>query len=222
MKAWWRRVRSKIAAGPIYGIASLLLGTVRLEVEGFEEYRSHPGVIFVGWHGRSMLPAKAMRGLGYWALISLSNDGNIQDGIFRKFGFRTIRGSTGRGGARALAESIRVLREGGQMAFTPDGPRGPRHEVQPGVILMAQKSGALIVPVASSARRRWLLGTWDRYLLPKPFTRAVMLCGEGIVVPRAATEEEIEAIRIRVGEAISALEREAESRMGHAQASSGV
>jgi lysophospholipid acyltransferase (LPLAT)-like uncharacterized protein len=108
------------------------------------------------------------------------------------------------------------------MAFTPDGPRGPSHEVQPGVILMAQKSGALIVPVASSARRRWLLGTWDRYLLPKPFTRAVMLCGEGIVVPREATEEEIEAIRIRVGEAISALEREAESRMGHAQASSGV
>ena len=94
-----------------------------------------------------------------------------------------MRGSTGRGGVRGALQMARKVREGGVLAFTPDGPRGPTHKVQLGVILMAEKSGAPIVPVGISASRRWLIGSWDSYMIPQPFARAYFLVGEPIYVP---------------------------------------
>ncbi|MFX8285804.1 DUF374 domain-containing protein, partial [Acinetobacter baumannii] len=80
--------------------------------------------------------------------------------MFRRFGYQTIRGSTGRGGVKAAMETVRVLRKGGELAFTPDGPRGPSGVVQEGLVLMARKSGVPVIPVAISCSRRWLMKSW--------------------------------------------------------------
>src|ERR1044071_1231057 len=118
-------------------ITRMLGMTMRIRYEGFEriaEQEKVGGAILLTWHGRSLIPANVFRGRGYWVLISLSRDGEIQNEIFKRYGFRSIRGSTGRGGARGLLQLVRKIKEGGVTALTPDGPRGPTHVVQPGSI----------------------------------------------------------------------------------------
>lgn len=216
MKAWWRRVRPRILPVPIYGLVRLLGLTIRLDIEGYEEARKLEGSkIYAGWHGKTFFGALLFRGRGVWTIISQSRDGEMQDGIFRRFGFNTIRGSSGRGGLEALAACVKVLKTGVEMAFTPDGPRGPSGVVQPGILLMAQKSGAWIVPVGVSARRRWLVRSWDRYMVPKPFTRGIMIFGAPIKVESKIPAEEFERIRLEFEQEIHRLEQEAERRMGH-------
>ena len=216
MKSWWRSKRPYVLSSPIYWLVRLFGITMKITVEGFEKSEALPvGKIYAGWHGRSFLGALHFRGKGMWTIISHSRDGEMQNRIFTKFGFKTIRGSSGRGGVRALIECIRVLKTGASLAFTPDGPRGPTHIVQEGILSMAQKSGAVIVPCGASANRRWLAGSWDSYMIPKPFSRAIVLYGDPIPVPAQTTKEEFEQIRLQVEEALNNLEREAESRMGH-------
>ncbi len=169
--------------------------------------------IFCGWHGQSMVFAYYFRNRGYWVVISQSNDGDMQNTIFSRLGYRTIRGSTGRGGARAAIESIRVLRDGGTMAMTPDGPRGPSGIVQGGVMLMAQKSGAKLVPVGISARPRMLVKSWDRYMVPCPFAKALLIFGDPLTVPKNATEEEVESIRLKLESEIHRLQQKAEEKV---------
>lgn len=216
MKTWWRRVRRKLLVLPIYSLARLIGITLKLKVEGIERIQNlEGGRIFAGWHGRTLIAANYFKGKGLWTIISHSNDGDMQNSIFRLFGFKTIRGSSGRGGARAAIESIKVLKGGASMAFTPDGPRGPTHVVQDGIMLMAQKSGAWLIPVGVSARRRRLIGTWDSYMVPGFFTDALILFGEPFKVPNDASTDDIEKIKIDFQNKINELEDEAERRLGH-------
>jgi lysophospholipid acyltransferase (LPLAT)-like uncharacterized protein len=173
------------------------------------------GAIFVTWHGRSLLPANVFRNRGYWALISLSRDGEIQNCVFQKFGFQTIRGSTGRGGVRGALQMARKVKEGGVLAFTPDGPRGPTHKVQLGVILMAEKSGAPIIPLGVSSNRRWLMKSWDSYMIPKPFARCPFVVGKPMHIPADLNEEQREAYAAQLTIEINRLEKEAERLAGH-------
>ncbi len=208
--------RARRMGGLAYALARLIFWTLRVTFENEAGLDTGgKGAIFVTWHGRSLLPANVFRNKGYWALISLSNDGEMQNVVFQKFGFQTIRGSTGRGGVRGALQMARQVKEGGVLAFTPDGPRGPTHKVQHGVILMAEKSGAPIIPLGISANRRWLMRSWDSYMLPKPFARAYFLVGEPIYVPPNLNEAGREAVAAQVEIAINRLEREAERRAGH-------
>ncbi len=216
MKQWWRGIRPNILSGVAYLLARFIGLTVRLRTVGYEAVKDLPGGrIYAGWHGTSLLPANYFKGQGVWALISLSRDGDMQNAIFRHFGFKTIRGSSGRGGARAAAESVRVLKKGGYMAFTPDGPRGPSGVVKEGVIFMAKRSGAFVVPIGTSASMRWLAPTWDRYIVPFPFSRAVMVFGRPIWLSVDATDEESEAARLRLEQEIHRAQAEADRLMGH-------
>lgn len=212
VKYTWRAIRPKFASGILYGILRSISSTVRLEIINYPEIDDRS--IFCGWHGRSFLFANHYRNRGWWVIISQSNDGEMQAKIFKRLGFDIIRGSTGRGGVRAAVEAIRVLKDGGIMALTPDGPRGPSGVVQGGVMLMAQKSGARLVPVGISARPRLFAKSWDQYMLPMPFGRAVFIYGEPIHVPKSSTEEEVEAIRLRLETEIHRLEREADIHLG--------
>ena len=92
LKSWWRGVRPRVLAFPIYCVVRALLATVRIEVIGREKYTGGP-YLLAGWHGRTMLATKVFRGKGIWTIISLSNDGNMQTRIFQRFGFRVVRGS---------------------------------------------------------------------------------------------------------------------------------
>ncbi|HVL38605.1 MAG TPA: lysophospholipid acyltransferase family protein [Fimbriimonadaceae bacterium] len=209
-------MRPYVLSGLIYAIARSIGLTLRIRTIGYREVEAIPGgKIYAGWHGRTLIAANLFKGKGVWTIISQSRDGEMQNRIFKKFGFNTIRGSTGRGGVRAAVEAIKVLRQGATMAFTPDGPRGPSGVVQGGIMLMAQKAGAALVPVGVSARPRWLAPTWDRYLVPWPFARAIMIFGDPIDVPQEASEEEFEAIRLRFESEMHRLEREAEAAMGY-------
>lgn len=215
MKAWWRRVRPYVLSNLIYAIARGIGLTLRIQSVGWEAVKDLPiGRIYTGWHGRSFIPANFFRGRGVWAIISHSRDGEMQTRIFSRFGFQIIRGSSGRGGERALVESIRVLRKGDEMAITPDGPRGPAGVVQPGVLLMAKKTGAALVPVGSSARRAWYAPTWDRYMVAKPFSKSVFVFGDPIYVPADANDKAVEAIRQQLEQAIHETQAKAEAIVG--------
>jgi lysophospholipid acyltransferase (LPLAT)-like uncharacterized protein len=217
LKQAWRNVRPAVLAPLVFAVARTIGATLRIESRN-EPAPGPEGRVLAGWHGRTFVAAVALRGRGVYTIISLSKDGDMQDRIFRWFGFRTIRGSTGRGGVRALRESIGVLQAGQTMAFTPDGPRGPSGTVQAGIVAMAKRSGVALVPVGVSATRRWLAPTWDRYMVPKPFARCLMLYGDPVLVPPDADEATLEGVRARLESEMHRLEAEAEAACGHAPA----
>jgi lysophospholipid acyltransferase (LPLAT)-like uncharacterized protein len=212
MRSWWRSIQPSLFAFLITSVARCIGLTLRWQVLGEEENLNgvQGGRIIAGWHGRTFLAALRWRNRGYYALISRSRDGEMQDRIFRRFGYRTVRGSTKRGGARAAVECARLLKKGETFVFTPDGPRGPSREVQEGVLWLAKKSGAAIIPGGAAARPRWLARSWDRYMVPLPFARAAICLGEPIRVPPDATEEELKRIGEQLKRALDEAERRAE------------
>ncbi len=107
------------------------------------------------------------------------------------WGYETVRGSTSRGGGAALRGLVKAARSGRSLAITPDGPRGPRQRLQPGVITAAQMTGLPIIPLAGGASRAWWPGSWDRFCIPKPFARVRVLYGEPRYVARDATAAEL-------------------------------
>ena len=157
------------------------------------------------WHGRLLLMPYSYRGPGATILISQHQDGEYISRTMRRFGFHTTRGSTTRGGARGLRAAVRRVREGFDLAITPDGPKGPRGRVQRGIIEVARLTGAPIVPVAFSAHPARQLGSWDGFLIPRPFGRGLFLYGEPIRVPRRANPEEREVLRLRLERELTEL-----------------
>jgi len=212
LKDRWRVVRPEILSGLLFTVCRVLGRTLRLEVANYEEPQEP--TIFFGWHGRSLLFANHFRNRGYWVIISQSRDGEMQTRIFQRLGFRVIRGSTGRGGVRAAVEAIRHLRKGGVMAMTPDGPRGPSQKIQDGILLMAQKSGAALVPVGLSANPRKIASSWDKYLVPMPFSKGAIVFGEKTYIRADATEDEVNEIRARLEEECNLLQDDAERKVG--------
>lgn len=216
MRHWWGKIRPKLFAHVAYAIVRCLGITYRLEVIGEEALLSQQGGrILAGWHGRTLLAALHFRKRRWWALISHSRDGEMQNMIFTWLGFRTVRGSTGRGGARAAVECARLLRSGETFVFTPDGPRGPTQKVQKGILWLAQKGGATIFPAAASAKRRKLFKSWDSYMVPKPFSTCLIVIGPPITVPDQADEETIAQIELTLENELNRLQTEAETAMGH-------
>jgi lysophospholipid acyltransferase (LPLAT)-like uncharacterized protein len=193
----------------------LIASTVRLTAVGEEridEARAQSGgAILCGWHGRTFMPITHYRSRGYWAFISTSRDGNIQNELFRRFGFKTVRGSTSARGAVASAlRMAKELRNGAVLAHTPDGPRGPSHVVHPGAIFLAQKSGCPIIPAGVSAFPAWNLKTWDAYQVPKFFSRGAIVYGEPVHVPSGLSDVEREEFCRRIGDEICCLEARAD------------
>lgn len=207
----------------LYALGRTIASTLRWHIRGEERIpelirENGKGVILVTWHGRTFLPITRYRRRGFWSMISTSRDGEYQDQIFKRFGFNTVRGSTSaRGAVQATMTLVRRVKAGDILAMTPDGPRGPIGCAQLGVIYMAMKSGCPIVPAGISAAPRYLVPTWDRYMIPFPFARAVIVFGEPIYVPSTAkTEEEQRLWADKLGAQINALEREAERLSGAA------
>ena len=213
-------MKYRVVSFLVYWFVRLLTLTVRLRVVGEDRVQAlqdaGSGMILVTWHGRTILPVSRFRKRGYWAIISTSRDGEYQNQLYKRFGWQTVRGSTSaRGAVQAALAVTKQLKKGATLAFTPDGPRGPSHVVQPGAIFLAQKSGAPIIPAGISAYPRKLLRSWDSYLIPRPFSRAVWIYGDPIYIPADAKSEEAQKLWAdRIGAAIDALERQAEREVG--------
>jgi len=216
LKEWWNRIRPRLYGVLIHWLVRIIGFTMRIRVIGEEKLKGYSGgKIIAGWHGRTFLAAIYFRNRGYYTLISHSRDGEMQYGIFRRFGFKTVRGSTGRGGARAAAECAKLLKENHTFVWTPDGPRGPSQRVQKGVLWLAQKGNALIFPAASSARPRKILSSWDRYMIPYPFSKGIILIGDPISVSENLDEEDLSKLAGRLEHELNVLQEEAEKALGY-------
>lgn len=174
-----------------------LAATWRMRVIGDEGLRAEReagrAVIITLWHGQMLPLLHQHRGEGVAILISEHRDGEIIARIATALGHRTVRGSTTRGAGRALLSMVRQVESGQDIAVTPDGPRGPARSFAPGALIVAQRTGAAIIPATVVARSAWRLGSWDRFMIPRPFTRVVISYGAAAHVSagdaRAASSE---------------------------------
>lgn len=171
--------------------------------------------ILAFWHGRIlMMPKSWQTSAPIHMLISQHRDGQLIARTVGHLGIQTVAGSTTRGGAAALRAIFKVLKSGNCIGITPDGPRGPRMRASSGVVSIARVSGCPIIPVALSACRGSVLPTWDRFLVPLPFSRGVFIWGAAIDVPTASSEETQEDLRRTLETRLIAITAEADRRMG--------
>jgi len=171
--------------------------------------QGQPAILCV-WHNTIMYFIYALAPLGLTVMISRSKDGDDITWVANRFGFRAARGSPAEGGSSALRDMLRVLADKKSVVITPDGPKGPRYELKPGVVALARHKKLPIVPVAYSAPNRWEFKSWDRMKLPKPFSRVVVWVGDPIDV----TQEPDDVAHARVQEAMRRLTRQAERFTG--------
>ena len=192
-------------------IASLFIrglhATLRMRHVHAEHLVDTPQSLIAFWHCHLLLMLHTKWHGPSSVMISQSKDGEYIARVFDWYGVGSVRGSSTRGGAAALREIIREARVGKNIVFTPDGPKGPARIVKEGVVAAARATGLPIVPIAFAAKKKKLLRSWDRMVIPIPFTRALFLYGEPIVVPRDADMEEW---RLRIEERMNSLADEAE------------
>lgn len=163
-------------------LVTLLARTWRMETEDEQRWRSLYDArvphCFMCWH-ECLLPLLWQhRRQAIAIVVSEARDGQYLAGFAVRLGYRLVRGSSSRGATRALLGAVKALRAGGSVAFTPDGPRGPRRELKPGVIAAAQRGEGTVVPLHAEADRAWRLGSWDRFIVPKPFAKVRVAYGE--------------------------------------------
>ncbi len=170
--------------------------TLRLKQSGYVQFSplsdKKENVIYAFWHGRMLMGIFFFRSRGIQVLISLNKDGEIVARVIEKMGFSAIRGSSSRGGTSALRQLQSVLQAGRDVAVTPDGPRGPRYRVDPGIIHLASWTGKKICPLSFSTRKGIYLQSWDRFLIPWPFSRGIFVWGKPLTIRADASKEELE------------------------------
>jgi len=192
-------------------------GRWRIEGEDIPESFRLAGKPFIlaFWHGRLLMMPYCWRRTDLVnMLISGHRDGRLISQTVKHFTIESVVGSTARGGAQAMRHLIRLMRKGGIVGITPDGPRGPRMRVAEGTVALARLSGAPIVPATFSASRRRVIGSWDRFVLALPFARGVFLWGEPIEVPRDADAAMLETKRRALEDAMNDLAGRADALMG--------
>lgn len=159
---------------------------------------------YILWHGQLLPLLWTHRDRDVAIMVSEHRDGEIIARVATSLGFRLVRGSTSRGAARALLMGSRELESGFDLAITVDGPRGPAKTVAPGALVIAQRTGAPMVPTAVAASRAWRLRSWDRFMIPKPFARINVAYGEPILVQANRARdaaEETDAVRAAIDRA---------------------
>ncbi|MEI6492361.1 MAG: lysophospholipid acyltransferase family protein [Verrucomicrobiota bacterium] len=186
-------------------ILKVLFLTIRLRIDdrcGISRNAFAEPCLICFWHNRILgityafqrFYPKKLRG-GVTVLTSPSKDGEILSQFVGAFGMGSVRGSSSRRGSRALLELVRIIRDGGDIAITPDGPRGPRYSLGPGVVLLAQTTGTPIVPMHASYSRSFRMKTWDGFIIPLPFSTISVTVDEQINIPKNLDDEEFEQAR---------------------------
>ena len=188
-----------------------LLATLRFRFEDRARIMAAPPekpLLWAFWHNRLFVMPYVFEhffpGRPGAALTSASKDGEILAAFLNRFSVRAIRGSSSRGGARALVEMKRAIKDGYIMGITPDGPRGPRYHLNPGVVKLAQVTGGFVLPVRIRYSRFWELKSWDGFRIPKPFATVEIVFDVLHEVPATADEAEFEAQRVRMEKMLSA------------------
>jgi lysophospholipid acyltransferase (LPLAT)-like uncharacterized protein len=195
----------------------LLNATLRLRVVGGEELDSFRAekrpVILACWHNQIFSATWLYRHEGIAVITSQHFDGEYIARIIERYGFKAVRGSSTRGGARAVLEVRKHVAEGRMIGIMVDGPKGPRYQAKPGTLFLSRMTGAPIVPFHIEVENRWELKSWDRFRIPKPFSRAVMRVGNPIWVT-SPKDERLESLQ----EELERLARECEADLGGTRA----
>jgi lysophospholipid acyltransferase (LPLAT)-like uncharacterized protein len=185
-----------------YAYIRLVRATSRLEYRGREvldEARREGGnYILAFWHSRYVMMPYCYPGPKLTVLISQHRDSELLGRLLARFGLDVSRGSSTRGGIAGMRDVLRKVAAGYDFGIAPDGPRGPRRFVKPGVVTAARIGGLPIVPVAFSAAPAWRLRSWDRTLVPRPFSRGLFVYGRIVRAPRDASESAQEALRLEL------------------------
>ncbi len=207
------RIHRIFKSGVIPWLAWILIRcigkSIIFKIEGEENYlklkREGKNIILATWHSRLFLTVYYYRyklgGRNICVLISPSRDGKFITGVIKRFGYSIIRGSSRHYGKNAHEKMIKKLSEGFDMGITPDGPRGPTEKVQQGVIHIAAESGCPIVPMTFSASRNTRFNSWDRFMFPHFFSRAMVIFGSPVYVSSDASKEE----RLKKGEELESV-----------------
>lgn len=204
------RARALIEFG--FGLYRFWGRTLRLQVEDPANVvalvRDQP-VIFAIWHNRLlMLPRvfdSCFPGRQSVGLISASRDGELVSILIERCGYGTIRGSSSRKGVIALRQLVDALAEGRNVLITPDGPRGPVYQASQGVVFLAQKTGAPVIPIHLEYSSCWRLKSWDRFVVPRPFARLRAIFGAPIQLPPTGDGNDMEVARLRLQNAMMSL-----------------
>ena len=190
-----QRIILRIIIGLGYWVIRLIGPTLRVCIsseEGAQETLDQRPLIGSFWHSCIIPATYICRGLGVRVMSSNSYDGEYMGRIIRKFGFVAVKGSSSRNAVRALLGLRRALGEGWSVAFTLDGPRGPRHKVKPGPVALGRSSGVPLTTFHAAVDKAWVLNSWDRMMIPLPFSRVLVRFGKLIRVPAGASDEEVE------------------------------
>ena len=197
----------------------MLFRTTRIEIHGTENvepFIDNRRVIVAFWHSRILLFSYLYKNENAIILVSRSADGEIIARIIERQGHEPVRGSSSKGGMRALATLIRAMKtENRPAVIIPDGPQGPRFKVQPGIIVLARKTGYPIIPITYSARKMKIFNSWDRFVLPHPFTRCRVVYGSPVYVSDKADRDEEEKCRAILEEELCRITMDADRHFGH-------
>jgi lysophospholipid acyltransferase (LPLAT)-like uncharacterized protein len=197
---WWLEPAAFLGAG----VVAVLGRTWRFEVDEHPEYRSARAAgerfVYAFWHSRLLALAYQRRREGIAVLVSRHRDGQLITRVIEHMGFVSARGSSTRGGESGVRELVRWARAGRDLAITPDGPRGPAEEIKDGLAYVAHRLGRRVVPIASSARDAWALRSWDRFRVPRPWSRVCIGYGAPLAVGADVAQE-----RLRLQQALAGL-----------------
>jgi lysophospholipid acyltransferase (LPLAT)-like uncharacterized protein len=210
--SWIQLAKASVIGAAGYPAIAMLGRTLRWTVEGLEH---HEAIVSSGrqpilalWHGRILAGTLFWKYRGFIVITSENFDGEWVARIIRRFGYGTARGSTTRGGVKALVQLKRDMAAGRPAAFTVDGPRGPARVAQPGAIWLAAATGQPILPFHAESDRHWTMSSWDATQIPKPFGRVAMVIGAPLDVP-GTDDRTIEEKRRELEQRLQALEMRA-------------
>jgi lysophospholipid acyltransferase (LPLAT)-like uncharacterized protein len=198
MKKLRRKIAGYLSGRPLtlllYSLIRLIYATMRIRVEGNEVMpnlvREEQGFVGIFWHGRMLMIPFLYPGKCLHILISSHRDGEIMARVLECFGFRLVRGSSGKSGKGALLEMIHLLKQNRDLGIATDGPRGPAEVLKPGVAQLARLSGKPVVPIAFAASRCTRMKSWDRFAIPHPFSRGVFVVGEPLYYREGEEQEQ--------------------------------
>jgi len=217
MSDWRKSPVKRLEAAAIsaigYRLCAALGSTLTWRVEGLQHYDEivlgghQPIMAF--WHGRILPATVYFKNRGIVVITSENFDGEWIAGIIERFGYGTARGSSSRGGAKALVQLMREMEAGKPTGFTLDGPRGPARVAQAGAVWLSKATGQPVLPFHLEADRHWTISSWDQTQIPKPFSTVALVVGEPFVVPEDADDDEIEAARQHLEQQLQQLEARA-------------
>ncbi len=213
-----QRLKARLIGWAGYCAISLIGRTVRWRSEGDqylqEIYDAKSRAIFTFWHGRIFPATYYFRKRGIVVMTSMNLDGEAIAQCIQRFGYGAVRGSSSRGGSRALAQLIRDIQHGRDAGFTIDGPRGPRYVAKQGPVLLAFKTGAAIFCFHISMKHKIQLKSWDEFQIPLPFTTAVVLQAPPIWVPPNATADQLRALHEKMQSVLDDLRIRGDASFG--------